>query len=200
MSIIIRRNVVAGALHLGLGYDNLYFGTSGKMDKPGIKVGPQNRNVYLEALQNRLLAGTLTINSVRFVNELKTFIYHRQHKRAEALKGKHDDAVMAMCSALMTRDALIHDLPVGIGVPEETTKVFKSDIYEEIRKEILRGSPEDLFGNNEPLIPFMETDDFDGDGPGLVFEDTRKNSWILKEFGWIWLFALFLSNFVGNML
>ena len=186
--IIVETNgvgsAVASALHLGLGYDNLYF-AGAKADKPGIKVGQNNRNVYLEALQNRLMAGTLQINSIRLVHELKTFIYHRQHKRAEALKGKHDDAILAMCSALLTRDTLIHDLPVGMGVPEETTKVFKSDVYEEIRQEILRGSPEDLFGENEPLIPFMDTDEMkEGDEAGLVYEDTRRNSWILKEFGW----------------
>ena len=186
--IIVETNgvgsAVASALHLGLGYDNLYF-AGNKADKPGIKVGQNNRNVYLEALQNRLMAGTLTINSIRLVHELKTFIYHRQHKRAEALKGKHDDAILSMCSALLTRDALIHDLPVGMGVPEETTKVFKSDIYEEIRQEILRGSPEDLFGENEPLLPFMDGDEVIGeDEAGLVYEDTRRHSWILKEFAW----------------
>ena len=181
-------SAVASALQLGLGYDNLYYSkTKGNanMDKPGIKIGPGNRNSYLEALQNRLMAGTLLLNSIRFVHELKTFIYHRQHKRAEALKGKHDDLIMSMCSALMTRDVLIHDLPVGMGVPEETTKVFKSDVYEEIRREILRGSPEDIFSENEPLIPFLDIDNnSEGEEAGLVYEDTRRNSWILKEFGW----------------
>jgi hypothetical protein len=191
--IVIESNgvgsAVVSALHLGLNYDNLYFGKTKSdhinLNKPGIKIGPANRNAYLEALQNRLIAGTLGINSIRFVHELKTFIYHRMHKRAEALKGRHDDTIMAMCATLMTRDILIHDLPVGMVVPEETTKVFKSDVYEEIRQEILRGSPEDLFAeDSDPLMPFMDSPDeeIDEKSPGLVFEDRRKNSWLLKEF------------------
>jgi hypothetical protein len=178
-------SAVAGALYLGLGYDNLHF--ENKRDrKPGVKMKSTNRSVFLEALQNRLLSGMLVVNSCRLVEELKTFNYNPRTKRAEAQRGKHDDAIMAMSVALCVRDQLLHDMPVGVEIPEETTQIFKSEIYEQIRQEILRGAEEDILFEEEAdergLFSFNESG-AEGDEAGFVLFRRRYDQ-LLKEFSW----------------
>ncbi|MCK9459665.1 MAG: hypothetical protein M0R80_08505 [Proteobacteria bacterium] len=177
---------VANALHLGLGYDNLYFDGKGKDPRPGVKMGPNNRTVFLEAVQNKLLNGTLAINSCRLVEELKTFIFNPRAKRAEALKGKHDDSIMALSIALCIRDKMLHDMPVGVQIPEETTQIFKSDIYEQIKQEMLRGIENEMLLEDEEerdsFFNFFGTDKEDEESEAVVWR--RRHDDLLKSFGW----------------
>lgn len=183
--VVVENNAVGSAvvnnLYLTLAYDNLYHQAK-KEGQPGVKIGPQNRTVYLEALQNRLMNGNLIINSRRLVTELTTFRFDPKKKRAEAQKGRHDDAIMAMCIALHTRDAIMHEMPVGVKVAEETTNI-NAEMFEEIRKEILRDAPMDLFSEKDKDIdPFYF--DREEELPGIAFTFRRKHDTILKEFGW----------------
>lgn len=164
-----------------LAYENLYYENE-KQNKPGAKVNRTNRTEYLECLQNRLINSTVRINSRRFVEELNTFIYNAQSKRAEAQKGKHDDGIMALSIALHVRDIRMRGIPIGAEVPEEITDVFRSQIYEDIRREILDGSPEDWISQDskDPILMPDESDIM----PGVVFDVRRKHEKILKEFGW----------------
>jgi len=158
----------------------VYFDQKKKSVAPGIKIGPGNRGVYLETLQHRLMNGTLRVNSRRLVSELSTFIFSAQKRRAEAEKGKHDDAIMSMCLALHIRDERLRGIPVGADVPEEMVQIFKSDTYEEIKQEILEGKPENWLSqeNYDPIE--MESEE------SLVvpFQINRKQNKLLREFGW----------------
>ncbi len=187
--VVVEHNAPAGgAVMAGLKdicmYENLYYGgtsnTSRIRNQPGIKTNQQIRPMVLEALQNRLLQRSLKINSPRFVHELKTFIYNASKKRAEAQKGRHDDAVMAMAIAVYIRDQQMKDIPVGAEVPKELMDIFKSEIYEEIKKELQDGAPENWIEEEEDLF-----DAYAGDvSPGVVFNVKRKFDKLLKEFDW----------------
>jgi hypothetical protein len=174
---------VVSNLQHDLAYENLYYSPSSRQHIAGIKIGKVNRPMFLECLQNKLINKTLKVNSKRFVHELKTFIYNSSSKRAEAQKGKHDDAIMAMCLAIGVRDSQIRDIPVGAEVPKELTQIFTSQVYEEIKQEILKGSPEDWIEDEtkDPILLPEEKDIL----PGIMFDtDPRPNSKLLKEFGW----------------
>lgn len=172
---------VLSDLQHDLAYENLYYENE-KQNKPGIKVNRTNRVEHLECLQNRLINSTVRINSRRFVTELKTFIYNSSSKRAEAQKGKHDDAIMAMAIGLFVRDLQLRGIPVGAEAPEELTDVFKSQMYEEIRNEIRDGAPEDWISQdgNDPILMPNEEDML----PSISFNIKRKNDKLLREFGW----------------
>jgi hypothetical protein len=179
-TVVVENNAIGGAvlncLVNDLGYEGIYYEhKKGISSKPGIKVGSSNRSVLLESLQHRLTNGTAKINSTRFVNELKTFIFSPQKKRAEAVKGKHDDAIMALSMALFIRDESVRGLPVG-GDAEDMMKMLKNNSFEEIKKEILEGGVENWFNKEEESIEFSID--------AVDFEIKRKNDKILKEFGW----------------
>ncbi len=163
-------------------YENLYYDEkiSTKNAKPGIKMSRINRPVILEALQQRVLTGTVRINSRRLVRELKTLEYNPTTKRAEAQKGKHDDAVMALSMALHVRDQIMRDIPMGAEVPREVMDTFKSQTYEDIKREILEGAPKNWI-EEEPDFLAGERGDI---LPGVVFSTKRKYDALLKEFGW----------------
>jgi hypothetical protein len=166
-------------------YDNLFFENStskSKALKPGIKMNMTNRPVFLEAMQHRLMNATIRINSRRFVKELNTFIYNAQTQKAEAQKGKHDDAIIAICLALFVRDSVLRDIPMGAEVPKELASPFKTSVYEEIKREIMEGSPKDLLSDstNDPILIPDEDDIL----AGVVFNFRRRHDKLLKEFGW----------------
>jgi hypothetical protein len=167
-----------------LHYENLFYDEKKRSTpKAGIVTNRTTRPILLEALQHRILNDTLTVNSPRFVTELKTFIYSAQRKRAEAQKGKHDDAIMAMSVALHVRDTIMRGVPIGAEMPGEITSVFKSPNYEEIRKEIQDGSSVDWIGGDDDNDPILDPTGKDV-LPGVVFDVKRKNDKILREFGW----------------
>jgi hypothetical protein len=173
---VVENNSVGGAvlnaLSNDLGYEAVYYESKKSSTKLGIKVSPSNRPVLLESMQNRLMNGSVRINSHRLVNELKTFIYSPQKKRAEAIKGKHDDAIMALCLALYVRDERFRGLPLDVGYTEEIM-ISKSAPYEDIKKEIIEGGTVDWFEIKQGDSLYSEEKD--------AF---RKNDGLLKEFGW----------------
>jgi hypothetical protein len=162
-------------------YDNLFESSQGtnKNPKPGIKTTLSNRPKFLEMLQTRLINRSIAIKSKRIVKELKGFIWNMQTKRAEATKGFHDDAIMALCLALYARETRTRSNPVGIGeVENKYTEAYKAEIYEEIKQELAKASPED----------WLDDDDLDNDGlrgdMSIYYSNKRPNDDLLKEFGW----------------
>lgn len=165
-------------------YENLFESSQGtnKNPKPGIKTTLSNRPKFLEALQTRLINRSIAIRSQRFVKELKGFIWNSQTKRAEATKGFHDDAIIAMCLALYARETLGRGGPIGIGLTEEKyTETFKAHIFEEIKKELSKDAPDNWYN----------TDDADMFGningeenPRISSNYKRQHDKLLKEFGW----------------
>jgi hypothetical protein len=184
--VAVENNGVGGAvarsLQSDLAYDNLYYEPrKTRQNKSGIQVTGPNRPVFLEALQHRIVNGTLRINSRRLVSELKTFIFDASKKRPQARKGEHDDAIMSLCIALVVREERMRDIPVGADVPDHITQVFDSDIFKEIREEILNESPDDWLEveRYDPiLIPEREETILESYG------FRRKHERLLKEFGW----------------
>lgn len=186
--VVIESNMgsaVCKTLQHDMSYENLYFDGNGRNPSPGIKVQPKNRPVILESLQHRLTNGTVSINSRRFVHELKTFVFNRMTKKAEAQKGKHDDAIIALSLALYVREDQMRNIPVGADVPEEMVQIFNSEVYDHIRKEIIEGSPKDLIEEEEEreFDPFFHPSEEDV-LPGVLFDIKRPHENVLKEFGW----------------
>jgi len=174
-TLVVENNAIGGAvlnsLSNDMGYEAIYYESKKTLTKLGIKMSPSNRPIFLEAMQNRLMNGSVKVNSIRLINELKTFIYSPQKKRAEAIKGKHDDAIMALCLALYVRDERIRGLPLSVEYAEDLI-VTKNNPYEDIKKEILDGGVKDWF----EIAPQREI--------GVDRETPRMNDSILKEFGW----------------
>jgi hypothetical protein len=171
---------VMSALQNTLMYENLYSDMTKRKVQPGIKTTSQLRPAVLEALQHRLIQRSITINSPRLIHELKTFIYNASRKRAEAQKGKHDDAIMALALAIFVRDESMKGIPVGADVPKELMDVFKSEVYEEIKKELAEGAPEDFMEEEFDIFSIYQEDVT----PGVVFNVRRKFDKLLKEFDW----------------
>lgn len=173
---------VASSLQHNLYYENLYYDTNkiNASSKPGIKVGQTNRPLILECLQNKVINKSLLVNSIRIVSELQTFEYNPVTKKAQAQKGKHDDAIMAMSIALYARESLARDIPVGAEIPKENINLIKSQIYEDIKKEI-EGCKDDLEVNEEE-IDLLAPDIDSSFTPMASYQ--RKNDNIIKEFGW----------------
>jgi len=172
-TVVVENNTIGASvlncLSTDLYYDNIYYENRKGSTKLGIKITPSNRPMYLEAMQSRLTSGSVKINSSRLINELKTFIFNPKNKRAEAIKGKHDDAIMALSLALFVRDERTRGLPVGM---DKTENVRIVDPYDDIRKEILEGGINDWFDVK------METPEEEK----MYFP--RNNEEILREFGW----------------
>lgn len=175
---------VLSALQNDLAYDNIYFDDSkGRQSVPGIRPSRTARPIILETMQHRLINSTVRINSKRLVHEMNTFIYNPSTKKAEAQKGRHDDAIMALALALFVRDSRMRGIPIGSQVPEEMVKIFKTEVYEEIRREILEGKPEDWANGGDTFDPIFMPDP-DTILPGISWDFKRKNDRLLKEFGW----------------
>lgn len=164
-------------------YENLYYENVKNIEKAGIKVGSHNRTVILEAMQHRIMNKTVKLNSIRLINELKTFTYNPQKKKVEALKGKHDDAIFAIAHAIAVRDQEVRSVAVGSECPKELSQVFKSDIFNKIKEEILAGAPEDWL-DPQDRMKLPDTDE-DAENFQEFYARHRPNNGILIEFGWI---------------
>ena len=184
-TVVVENNAIGSAvlssLSNDLGYEAVYYESKKTSTKLGVKVTPSNRPVLLESMQSRLMNGSVRINSQRLVGELKTFIYSPQKKRAEAIRGKHDDAIMALCLALYVREERMRGLPVGLEYSQQP-RPSRVDPYEDIKKEIMEGGVEDWF----EIRPETTTEEDDSFAP-------KRNNPLLKEFGWCLLFYLCLS-------
>lgn len=165
-------------------YENIYESTGGQgggKPQPGIKTTRSNRPKFTETLQTRLINQSMAIRSRRFVKELKGFIWNAQTKRAEAAKGFHDDAIMAMCLALYARDSQDRQTPVAPGMSqEEYSEAFKAEILDEIKQEISKIHEDDW----ESELEKLNEDNEDDVSSTIIGDYRRPNDRILKEFGW----------------
>lgn len=173
---------VLSNLQHDLAYENLYYeAAKGRNPKPGMKMTPGNRSFVIESIQHRLSNRSLVLHSRRLVRELRTFNFNPKTQKAEAQKGSHDDAIIAMCLALIVRDEQMRGIPVGSDVPKEMVQIFKSDVYEEIRKEILKDTPQSWLMEEEPILI---SNNEDNSSMEAYLNLHRKNDKLLKEFGW----------------
>ena len=173
---------VLSSLENTLYYENIFYETKKSgTQTPGLKVNRVNRPLLLEAMQNRLLNKAIKINSARFTAELQTFQYNPITKKAEAQKGKHDDAITALCVAVYVRDKLINDVPIGADIPKEMLNRVQDDVYQEIKRELFNTSYEDFV---EEEISFTSSDELNSADEETLINMYRKNSKLLDEFGW----------------
>lgn len=181
--IVIENNthgaVVLNILHNEINYENLFYEEGAK--NPGVKTTKLTRPKYLQSLQQKLMNGTIKINSKRFVNELNTFIFNVNTKKPEARRGCHDDSIISLAIACYVRDLKHQGF---FSATEEKISIFKDKIFEEIKNEIIQSDLDDLFDDNEDLSEndFMNT---------IYYVDQNvndkkyiKKNKILQEFGW----------------
>lgn len=184
-ALCVVENMAAGVAVLSrlqhdLFYENLFYENPGKSSRAGIKTTSANRPAILEALQSRLIGKSFTVKSRRLSYEMSTFLFNPNSKKAEATKGKHDDAIMAASLALYVLNLQNRNIPVGAEVPKEVIQTFSSDIYEEIKAELAKGKPEDWFEEEPDDIFNIKEDDIIS---GVVFDLKRSNEDLLREFG-----------------
>lgn len=165
-------------------YENIFESVQNKSSKKGLKTTQSNRALFLDSIRTRMLTKSMPLWSQRFIRELKTFIYNVKTKKAEASNGGHDDAIMAMALALYARDSQFRQGPVGAdSTPEDLNDKNRAEIFEQIKKELDRGAPEDWgFEEDETLL---ELDvEFNEVPSSILIRFKRPNDGILKEFGW----------------
>lgn len=171
---------VLNTLQNNLFYENIFFETKKNGNQTvGVKLNRINRPLFLESLQNRILNKTIIINSERFAKELQTFQYNPTTKKAEAQKGRHDDAISAMFIGVYVRDKMLEDIPIGAEVPKEIYNNINYDVCQQIKKELFETKYEDF--KEEQIKLISSEDDIDKE---LLINLYRKNDNILKEFGW----------------
>lgn len=181
--LVIVEDMASGGIVLDMlvhefSYENLFYNNkSGKVAKAGIKMSVNIRPIVLQGMQSRILNETLHIKSKRLVGEMKTFEFNATSKKAEAAKGKHDDAIMALSLALYARDQSVRDLPLGSPITESSGKSKTSliDIRAELRKG-LKESVLDKIMKKEKTVEDLENEN--------LLKLYRKQNALLKDFGW----------------
>ena len=102
---------------------------------PGLMMSVKSRNEGLVKLEQALRKKTLKIYSGRFVEELKTFIWH--NNKAQAMKGYNDDLVMSLAITLLFFDPqgdqnfdssaeLARAMIAAMSVNQTTVKTFET--------------------------------------------------------------------------
>lgn len=184
-AMLVVEDMAAGAVVLNclinnLYYDNLYVENRTNKSKPGLKVTISNRTLILQALQTKISTSELKINSHRLLREFRSFEYNSSTKKAQAAKGKHDDAILAIAFVCYARDEVVRDIPLGMDSRKVQGAI--STTVQEFRNE-LRSS----FDNLDYMILKESKDEF---STGLSDEDQfyllnkyRKKHSLLKEFG-----------------
>ena len=168
-------------LENNLYYENIYYQRVKTQEKAGVTMNRTTRPIILESMQNYIQNRLVKVNSMRFVRELKYFIFEPSRKRAEAQRGKHDDTVMAMAIALYVRDRSMRDVPFGYDMPVTLADSHLSELYEKIRAEIENAAPEDLLIKSDEDRETWEMDDI---LTGVKLPFVRRDDAILREFGW----------------
>lgn len=178
---------ILATLHFDYNYDMLYC-EENKNSSLGLKPTAKNRNACLQVFQQRIMTNAVKINSNRLIKELDTFKYNPRKKRPEAVKDKHDDAIMALAIGLYVRELEMRGVPVGADVPQEIIQKFRNESYDEIKREIL--------GNNTNWRPTHEEDNDNSDDYGWKSQNEQerinsRNKYykrhmdeFLREFGW----------------
>lgn len=172
---------VLNRLEHTLYYENLYYSprSSGR-DKIGVTLNKTLRPVFLETMQTCFSANLVTINSIRLIRELKTFIYNRQKQKACAQNGKHDDLVMSCCIALHVTDILNREMPPNAKDEMQQSlisKTFAGASTEMIRLALEEGLPDDFFGEDETLTHEELL-------PKVMVGNKRPLDKLLRGFGW----------------
>lgn len=165
---------VINTLQNELYYENFYYNNvTSKIPRAGIKTTVANRPLILTGFQTCILQKNVKINSIRMLNEMKTFEYNAVTKKPEAHKGKHDDAIMAFAIALFVMNNQGKNNPAGY----DNNKKFKnSNLIHDIKNEINENKPQRILGS-------LENDNISDEMREMIDVYRPKHD-LLKEFGW----------------
>jgi len=166
---------VINTLQNELFYENFYYSQSNtKNPKVGIKTTVSTRPLILTSFQTCILQKTLKLNSIRVVNEMKTFEYNSVTKKPEAHKGKHDDAIMALAIAMYVINSQGKNNPAGYS---ESSKIKSNSLIHQLKNEI-----------HEQNLPISNsTNDqnkINSENMEELIKLYRPKDSLLKEFGW----------------
>ena len=182
--LIIVEDMSSGGIVIDLlvhefAYENMFYSNKNqRANKPGIKMSVNVRPLVLQTFQSRVLNDALIMKSKRLLNELKTFEFNTTTKKAEAARGKHDDAIMAMAMAIYGRDQTIRDIPLGTSAIEGNGAVRQASVAD-IRAELRKGLRESIFervSKKEKTVEDLENEN--------ILKMYRKQNALLKDFGW----------------
>ena len=160
------------------GYEKLcYFNENLKlMDKwyaeyksinPGFTMNAKTRPMVLSKMEEMLRKKFVKIASIRFVNELETFVI--KDGRPQALKGHNDDLVMALAIGLYVRDVcpefgsntsnidamtLVNAMVVNVTTPDYNSH-GNSNAYSERIKQIAKNQQQIKVGNAVLNLPYL---------------------------------------------
>lgn len=169
-----------------LGYKNLYYknkkdkfsalyGSDPLIHKIGFSTQGHSRNQILTKLEEVLRNKKIRIRSSRLIDEIKTFVYNGT--RAEAMKGKNDDLVMA--------------LAIGVWLYEQgdSQEDSEASITNAMINAFAVNKPsqviQDSSGFNMPVDPSIATDRrFIGTSNAYNSSKGNQESWA-KNFGWL---------------
>ena len=85
---------------------------------------------------------------------------------------------MSMCLALLVRDSMSRDIPIGAQVDISNLSRISNDVYEDIKRELMEGKPEDVLEMSSTKL--FEDDVVESES----FQFRRKYEGLLREFGW----------------
>jgi len=186
-------------------YENLFYNNAhtSKNPKPGVKITVQNRPIILQTFQQKIYNDSLKINSMRLVNELKTFEYNVISKKAQAQRGKHDDAIMATALALYARDSMFNNISAfNIKSPNLGNVVVQSQTINQLREELKESLNKMIVFHDDNFDFDNDSNDLDEQTKEMLINKYRNKNDILKEFGWSILITInvYLANIANQIL
>lgn len=106
---------------IALGYQNVYYSEKGSTEfveqytaqnstttVPGFTTSHKSRPLIIAKLEEFIRSKAIKINSVRFYNEVSTFIWH--NGRPQAMQGYNDDLVLSMSIGCWVKDTVFHSV------------------------------------------------------------------------------------------
>ena len=186
-------------------YENLFYNNAhtSKNPKPGVKITVQNRPIILQTFQQKIYNDSLKINSMRLVNELKTFEYNVISKKAQAQRGKHDDAIMATALALYARDSMFNNISAfNIKSPNLGNVVVQSQTINQLREELKESLNKMIVFHDDNFDFDNDSNDLDEQTKEMLINKYRNKNDILKEFGWSILITInvYLANIANQII
>lgn len=157
-------------------YPNLYHhspvDSTGKKAKRGLNTNKKTRGQIQEVLYETISNQIVGIRSRRLANELRTWVFNPNKKRAEHLRGYYDDAITALGFSLFVRSDILRNSTPFLDLQnsdlEGAEPVYHID--DDIEKEFSQRDEDE-----EPAAGLLE--------PEVQYSVTDDDS-ILKEFGW----------------
>jgi hypothetical protein len=172
-----------------LGYKNVYFssekekykflyGDEKNYGKAGFVTSKESRDKILANLEESLRNGRIKINSIRFFEEMKTFVWKKN--KAQAMKGHNDDLIMSLAIGCWLADSNSDSYNVAqIKYSEAMLQGMSLN-----KTDILQTNMSPFYSSKEKYVnPFIPTMMSDGN---FSSEPTRKNplgdlSWLYKK-------------------